>query len=95
MIIKKIFNRFLTMITDKKYRLAVISAACFFASFALTATLVKTVKVIGMRKSVGGFETSSLPEYTENLEAQGTRVLSRMEMFRGPIVTSILSRFPV
>lgn len=69
MIIKKIFNRFLTMITDKKYRLAVISAACFFASFALTATLVKTVKVLGMRKSVGGFETSSLPEYTENLEA--------------------------
>ena len=57
------------MITDKKYRLAVISAACFFASFALTATVVKTIKVIGMRKSVGGFETSSVPEYTENLEA--------------------------
>ena len=68
-ILNKIKNRFLTMIANRKYRLAVISAACFFTSFMLTATVVKTVKSLGMRKGVGGYETSSVPEYTENLDA--------------------------
>ena len=57
------------MMTNKKYKLAVVSAACFVAGFVLTASVVKTVKILGMRKAVGGFETSSAPEYTQNLDA--------------------------
>ena len=65
---KIIKSGFAKMTKIMKNKVALVSVACFCASFLLTAAVTKTVRSFSNRKGAGGFETSSVPEYTENLD---------------------------